>query len=302
MKKIICLLLLALPIITFSQEIKEKKDQILFDGTPVAKVEKIGSDFKFTSLNNANSFTATQNFLKISNTETKQWLVIADSDGKRKSEILMEFLSFTLNTKKGIAELLAKKYKIITSNGVENLDAFFAAERPKFSDEVEKAKQANLANEKELATVNYQVLTKDKFIFSGFVPSDALTDKHTDLENKEYLSKVVAQYKIYKAQGSSPFPLLNIDISSLSDRVIAKAVESGQNMVVALNETNKTFVYSPAKRLNQSDPVSVSDFIIELMNQTYINGQKYMTLREAEALLSMKKDEQKAKFDLAKAN
>lgn len=304
MKKILFLLILSTSIFSFGQKIKEDDDQILFDNVAVAKVEKdkAGTQFKYTSINNANAIIATLKTHKIDAQNSKSWLVVTNLDGTKTTEVDFALMSFTLNYKKAVAEILAKKYNILTTNGVENLDAFFAEERPSISAEIEKLKESAKGLEKDLATMNYQVFCKDKLIFSGVVPADAFTDKYSKEQNKEFMSKVVAKYDVSMKQNNSPYPVLNVEIASLSGRVLVQAVETGGKMVVALVESDKTFTYVPTAKINNADLASSESFVKELVDITYLNGQKYMTLMEAEVLLEARQADKMAKLDAAKLN
>lgn len=304
MKKILFLFILTTSLFSFGQKIKEDDDQILFDNVAVAKVEKdkAGTQFKYTSINNANAIIATLKTHKIDAQNSKSWLVVTNLDGTKTTEVDFALMSFTLNYKKAVAEILAKKYNILTSNGVENLDAFFAEERPSISAEIEKLKEAAKVIEKDLATMNYQVFRKDKLIFSGVVPKDAFTEKYSAEQNKEFMSRVVAKYDVSMKQNASPTPVLNVEIASLSGRVLVQAVERGGKMVVALVESDKTFTYVPTAKINNADLASSESFVKELVDITYLNGQKYMTLMEAEVLLGARQADKMAKFDAAKLN
>lgn len=304
MKNFIILFVFCTSFVSFGQKIKEDKNQIFFDGTAIAKVEKdkSGTQFTYTSLNDSNGIIANLKTHKIDAQNSKSWLVVTNLDGSKKTEVNFELLSFTLNYKKAIAELLAKKYNVFTANGLENLDTFFAEERPSITAEVDKLKEAGKVDEKELLALNYQVHATEKLIFSGLVPEDAFTPKYNDAERKEFMSKVVAKYEMSMKQNNSPMPVLNIDISSLSGRVLVKAVERSGKFVVALTESSTTFTYVPSVKFVANDVNSTKSFIKELVDKTYLNGQKYMTLSEAEVLLSARRDDKIAKTNEAKSN
>lgn len=305
MKNFIILFVFCTTLFSFGQKIKEDKDQILFDGVAVAKVEKdkTGKQFTYTSLDGTNGIIATLNTYKIDAQNSKSWLVVTNLDASKKTEVNFELLSFTLNYKKAVAELLAKKYNIFTANGLENLDAFFAEERPSISGDVNKIKGAGEVNAKELATLNYQIHSTDKLIFSGEVPEDAFTSKYSDAERKEFMSKVVAKYVVSWKQDSSPYPVLNVDILSLTGRSLVKAVDRGGKMVVALTQSSKTFTYEPSfEYTSRSTTADTERLVKEVVEKSYLNGQKYMTLREGEALLSARQADNLAKTEEAKLN
>ncbi|MFB9078128.1 hypothetical protein ACFFLS_17545 [Flavobacterium procerum] len=306
MKNFIVLFVFCISLFSFGQKIKEDKDQILLDGTAIAKVEKdkTGTQFTYTSLSNPSvGIIANLKTYKIDAQNSKSWLVVTTLDGSRKSEVNFELMSFTLNYKKAVAELLAKKYNLFTANGIDNLDAFFSEDRPSISGEMDKLKDAGKADEKELATLNYQIHSTEKLVFSGEVPEDAFTSKYNDAERKEFMSKVVAKYNVAMVQNSSPYPVLNIEISSLSGRVLVKAVDRGGKLVVALTQSGKTFTYTPSVvYTTRSTTAETERLVKELVDKSYLNGQKYMTLSEAEVLLDAKKADSATKLEEAKLN
>ncbi|TRX37898.1 hypothetical protein FNW52_03075 [Flavobacterium sp. ZT3R18] len=303
MKKFLFFLVFAFSIVSFSQDIAVKKNQVLFDQVSVATFEKQGDDFKFKSLNNSNSITVTWTYLKISESDVKNFLTITDdAEGKRKSEVKMEYLPSTsnLNMKKAITVLLAKKYNLITVNGVENLDAFFSVERTSITAEAEKGQKENEAIQKELATLDYQLFLRDKLIFSGNIPQDAFTDKYSKEQNATFMNQVVASYNVSMKEDQSPYPVLVVDILSLNGRVLVHAVETGGKLAVALSESKKTFIYKPTYNIDVKDQANQGPFLIQLVNNAYLNGQKFMTLGEAKVLLDVKKSDEVSKFEEAK--
>ncbi|GAA3723480.1 MULTISPECIES: hypothetical protein [Flavobacterium] len=305
MRNFLILFVFCISFLSFGQKIKEDDNKILFDGTAIAKVDKdkTGTQFTYTSLDGSTGIVANLKTHKIDAQNSKSWLVVTNLDGSKKTEVNFELLSFTLNYKKAIAELLAKKYTIFTAKGIENLDAFFAEERPSISAEIEKVKEAGKVDAKQLATLNYQIHTAEKLVFSGEVPEDAFTSKYSDAERKEFMSKVVAKYVVSWKQDSSPYPVLNVDILSLSGRSLVKAVDRGGKMVVALTESNKTFTYAPSfEYTSRSSAADTERLVKEVVDNSYLNGQKFMTLSEAEVLLSAQNADKMAKYEEAKKN
>jgi hypothetical protein len=305
MKNFLILFVFCISIFSFGQKIKEDDNKILLDGTAIATVvkDKTGTQFTYTSINNSNGIIANLKTYKIDAQNSKSWLVVTNLDASKKTEVNFELLSFTLNYKKAIAELLAKKYNIFTANGLENLDAFFAEERPSISAEIEKVKDAGKVDAKELATLNYQIHSTEKLVFSGEVPEDAFTSKYNDAERKEFMSKVVAKYVVAWKQDSSPYPVLNVDILTLNGRSLVKAVDRGGKMVVALTESSKTFTYAPSfEYTNRSSDADTERLVKEVVDKSYLNGQKFMTLSEAEVLLSARQADKLAKTEQAKLN
>lgn len=305
MKNFLILFVFCTSLLSFGQKIKEDDNKILFDGAAIAKVEKdkTGTQFTYTSLDGSTGIIANLKTHKIDAQNSKSWLVVTNLDGSKKTEVNFELLSFTLNYKKAIAELLAKKYSVFTAKGIENLDAFFAEERPSISAEIEKVKDAGKVDAQQLATLNYQIHTAEKLVFSGEVPEDAFTSKYNDAERKEFMSKVVAKYVVSWKQDSSPYPVLNVDILTLNGRSLVKAVDRGGKMVVALTESSKTFTYAPSfEYTSRSSAADTERLVKEVVDKSYLNGQKFMTLSEAEVLLDARKADKLAKTEQAKLN
>jgi len=120
----------------FDGKVKIKDDQVLFDKNPIAKITSENQgEFIFESLVDDEKLTVKYYSLYIDQVYDQKWLEVIDNQN-RTAEVKMEYLSTWsgLNLKKGITELLSKKYNVITEKGIENLDTFYAVDRIKLSE------------------------------------------------------------------------------------------------------------------------------------------------------------------------
>ncbi|WP_299124550.1 hypothetical protein [uncultured Winogradskyella sp.] len=151
MKRIILVLLITLPLLSFGQKIKVKKGIITFDGTAVAKVDDDTRDFwKFSTLKDEKAFNVSFKGMSASNLEGFQWLELTSADGK-KTEIPYEVLMTSFSVTKLVIKLLSEKYELITTNGIDmaKVNEFFAVEREVLSDKYAKAVVSAKADEAE---------------------------------------------------------------------------------------------------------------------------------------------------------
>lgn len=173
MKKILYLLLICIPLMTFGQKIKIKKDIISFDGKAVAKVDtKLRNNYKFSTLSGEKAFDVVFKGLDASNLEGFQWLELTAADGK-KTEVPYEVLITSFSVTKLIIVLLKNKYELFDSNGIqkEKVTEFFAQERESLSDKYLKAAvSANSeAEERKKVIGKYRPFVKDNgtIVFGG---------------------------------------------------------------------------------------------------------------------------------------
>lgn len=126
MKKIITICLLLSIYMSYGQKVKVKKGNLLFDGVPIMKVDSKARNYTYTNLTGNASIIVTLE--SVGEGEIKEdWLIVKDPASNRTKRIKMEWFGISMNFKKGIAELLAKKYDIITDNGIGNLDEFYGS-------------------------------------------------------------------------------------------------------------------------------------------------------------------------------
>ena len=128
-------LLFLLPTIAFAQNIKTKKDRILFDDKEVAILKQTGDNYTFQSLDGKPQFTATYKSLMEGTTSIYQWLEMENADKTKSTEIPYEVLMTSFNSSRIIIKLLSEKYGLITANGInpEKVKEFFDKDREKLS-------------------------------------------------------------------------------------------------------------------------------------------------------------------------
>ncbi|MFV0541901.1 MAG: hypothetical protein ACK5MZ_11830 [Aestuariibaculum sp.] len=171
MKKTVIIFLALFSIVVSAQDYKFKKDRVLFDKTPVAKFTDNKSVYTFESLDGSNKIKVELKKINLTSDLMKQWLVISDENSERVSQVEYKILSFSLSLKKILAELLHKEYNILTSNGVENLDAFFEVERPNLEEEykaqLKQYESDAIANAQAMSEINVTVNVQKKEILSA---------------------------------------------------------------------------------------------------------------------------------------
>ena len=275
MKTTLILLLTFFTTLGFSQKVKVKKDEVLFDGVAVAKVEEPAQlDYIFTSLDGSNSIKVNYKYLKITEELTNKWLIVSDANGERKTEIEMEFLSFTMNLKKATAELLAKKYNIITTNGIENLDDFFSTERPSLTDKNNALISQKNVKEQEAWNQNFNVDYIGKKIFEGPIPySTSPVDNYKRDKNYENL---IGYYNITpKSSSSTTSDIYTIyDYDEPNGQEIATAyVDVTDETSVRLVREKTSFNYkTKVSPLKNSSQTREKEFVEELVSHLYINN------------------------------
>lgn len=173
MKKLLLVLLITAPLLSFSQKIKVKKGIVTFDGKEVAKVDnKLRDNYKFSTLSGEKAFDIVFKGMSASNLEGFQWLELTSADGK-KTEIPYEVLMTSFSVTKLIIKLLSEKYQLITSDGIDmdTVNAFFEVEREVLSDKYAKAVVSAKADqaERESKVGRFNPFVKDDgtIVFGG---------------------------------------------------------------------------------------------------------------------------------------
>lgn len=246
-----------------AQKIKVKKDQVLLDKSPIAVFEDLGSTYNYANVGDKENpiFTVDYNFLKISESVTKRWLVISDINKTKSTQVELEYLSFTLNNKKAISELLFKKYKILTSSGIDEtaLIDFLSVERPNLREEYNALLKSEVEKENIVANVDVSVDTRQKKIFKG---NDSST-------NKESNDNLIGSYT-YSISDS------RVSIYDLDKNSIAIATSSVfDEVTVILPQTNEEFTYKALKKFGinfENNPKYQSGFVRELVGHLYLKG------------------------------
>ncbi len=145
-----------------AQKIKVKKGEILLDKNPVAKLVKSEAEdaaYKYSLTSMADEVAVEFNYRnELVTLEGKQsfyrWLSIKQPNGELVNEVDFKFLSFTMNTQKGIAEFLIKKLQFLNKEGINTskVKEFFSEKRvseskAKFEEKQKELDAAAAANE-----------------------------------------------------------------------------------------------------------------------------------------------------------
>ena len=118
---------------SYAQDIKVKKDIISIDEKEVGKIDEIGDKnfnkmlLSFKDVSGTELFKAEFNQKLISKDKYDRYLVLSKEGSPNTNQVSFEYLSFTLNVKKGIADFLMKKYNFFDANGYNktSIDDFF---------------------------------------------------------------------------------------------------------------------------------------------------------------------------------
>jgi len=244
MKNIITLFILLTVSFSYSQKIKVKKSKVLFDGVSVAKVTSKARNYTFSSLQDATKkIVVTLERIDTGNGDnvTDDWLIVNDPSTDRSKKVKMEWYSISMNFSKGIAELLAKKYNIITDNGVENLDSFFNESSVNSGQDSEKIALAERAEEvskglKKYATDDIGILQiEDKKRVATITPIKLNKGLVKDFEDKE-IANIIFEEGIHKIQlfdvQALRFKLLLKENQTLNQKVLLFLLESGYTDVL----------------------------------------------------------------------
>ncbi|WP_405251153.1 hypothetical protein [Dokdonia sp. Asnod3-C12] len=247
-----------------AQKIKVKKDFVEADKVQVAKIEKLGASYTFTSLDDdAEKFIVDHKGLKISEDLSKEWLIIKNADESKRTEVDMEYLSFTMNLKKGIAELLFKKYKLLSTDGVEieTLNSFLDVDRPNLTNQYNDLLKGQIAEEKAkknaLASINVTV-GDDQKIREGYKGPDD--------------SNVIGYYTDEREASTTTFSVYDLDNHKVAIASITAFGSKSNNVEVNLPYEKTTFSYV-AQSSNRNNNGSYSTrFVQELAKQLGVNG------------------------------
>ena len=252
-----------------AQKIKVKKDFVEADKVQIAKVEKLGTSYTFTSVDNdAEKFIVDHKGLKISEDVSKEWLVIKNADESKKTEVDMEYLSFTMNLKKGIAELLVKKYKLITTEGVqiEALNSFLDVERPDLTAQYNDLLKGATAEKRELtsALANVKVAvdgTKNK-IYDGFVPNSGTNEGST----------LIGSYTQSREASTTTYSVFDLDSHKVAIASISSFGSNSGKVEVNLPYEDKTFNYDSNRKHRNTNGSYKTAFVTDLVKQLVVNG------------------------------
>ena len=141
MKKIILAIGLAFSLSLSAQKVDVKKDNILVDGSPVAKIENTKGIVKVSDLNGKYLFSAERatSTLNKKTGDIAYWLRLTGANGNVR-EVEFSDTGFTLSNEKMITRNLATgNTAFLTSSGINNalINDYFAKNEPSISDAIE---------------------------------------------------------------------------------------------------------------------------------------------------------------------
>jgi len=246
-----------------AQKVKIKKGNVLMDKAPVCAITNTGSLYKFSELGGTEPILKVEyKALEVTEDQSKKWLIVQSSDGSKSSQVDFEFLSFSLNTKKIIAELLIKKYELIDNKGFNqtNITSFFNVDRPDLT---------------ELYNNQMVALTKESIINSNYTGSLGIevTDSGTILAKDETNdTKKTTVGKI--SAPSQNAPGVRVKAIDLDGNLVAEAYFTGNNTYLVdthdIFKTGSTQFSFTAK--NKYMPATKSKFFAELVEKLYQKG------------------------------
>ncbi|WP_405400065.1 hypothetical protein [Maribacter sp. Asnod2-G09] len=129
----------------FDGKVKIKNDIVTLGKSEVAKLVEKDSLFTYTSFDGSKSLNVIfHDYIIYGEKENNRfrWLELSDNKGNS-ADVRMEFTLNFANNSKQITVLLAKAYNLITTDGLANLDSFFAINRPELSGDYNMAKAEN---------------------------------------------------------------------------------------------------------------------------------------------------------------
>ncbi|GGG43558.1 hypothetical protein [Bizionia arctica] len=172
MKNILFILFL-LPVVSFSQKIKFKKDKIIFDDQEVAIFDSKSKTYNFSYLNGEKAFDAIFHGEEEFKIEGFQWVELINTDGI-KTEIPYEITKVSFSAKSIMVRLLSEKYNLIDANGINkaNVEAFFAEDREslseKYAGDIAEANANEALKKSIMNTYNPFVKDDGTILFGGF--------------------------------------------------------------------------------------------------------------------------------------
>lgn len=271
MRKLIYLFLL-IPVLSFAQNIKTKKDKILFDEKEVA-IFKDGArdEYVFSSLDGTKQFTAKYKSMSEGNSVLYQWLEVSNADGSKKTEVPYEILQTSFSVSKIIIRLLAVKYELIDNNGIntQKLEQFFATERENLSEKYMKT----VVIAKEEAKGNKAVYDQKVGAIRPHVKKDG-----TIVTGGEFGTNIIgkATHTTYDVFNKNDF----IFITDLDDIVVAKAkiTEGGTKTTEVTLFNGETFTFNAKRSFHPNDAYLYFKEIVEqLVARDYTLGHQAKT-------------------------
>lgn len=262
------LIFILIPLFSFSQKLKTKKDKILIDEKEVAIFEdKIRDNYVLFDLQGNKKMTVVYKTLMEGQTIVDQWLVIANSDESKKTEIPYEVLITSLSSSKIIFHLLSVKYQLFDANGFNQskIDEFFNTNRESIGEKATKAKISLLKDREEKKSVieryNPSVAHDGTVNFGGNMGS--------------YLAGRISTSNAVVSNSMGEKPI--VKVYDLDNILVASAVVTGNydNEVNVELFNSKSFKYAASKRFSTLDnSLFYKELIGELLFREYTLGHQ----------------------------
>jgi len=265
-------LLLLIPVLTFAQSIKTKKDKVLFDDKEVAILKDGARDeYIFHSLDGTKQFTAKYKTLGESGSNIYQWLEVTNADGTKKTEVPYEVLQNSLSPTRVVIRLLAVKYELIDKNGIntQKLDQFFATDRENLSEKYLKT----VVIAKEEAKANKAVYDQKVGALRPFVKKDGTIVKGGELGTSIIGKATHGNYDVFN---KSDF----IFITDLDGIMVAKAkiTEGATNTTVVTLFNDETFTFKAKRSFHPNDAfIFFREVVEQLVARGYTLGHQATT-------------------------
>ena len=309
-KKIITTTVFAVFSLTLSsQKVKVKKDVILIDKQETS-LRIIESKADNNTIYNFKDTATEETFLNVDfvsdqvNENTKyEWLVLSKEGADFKNEVDMEYVSFTLNYKKAIAEFLMKRMGFFDASGKvkkEVIDDYFSEKRERESKEeyeqlVAQEREAG-AKFAQTTSLGIAVDPDHKRIFRGGIPytSSSVDDRK---RNADVVENMIGSYRF-----SDPTTLVVRDLDNIKIGTITQDAFGAVTIVSQL--LTAPITYKSKYRFNATDKYATKDFLVEAVRWLHVRGIELgHSAKESVAQANAEiRAEAQAEYEEAKAN
>ena len=253
-KNILIAVLLVFSVALNAQKVKVKKGVILIDkGETPLRVDLKGSDYVFTDTA-TNKVFATVNLesYKVDENKTFEWLIVKSEDSPNVNEVDMKYLSFTLNTRKAIAEFLMKELGFFDESGAldnNKITTFFSEKR-------ERASKAEFD----------ALVTTAKESAAEYKATEGL-NIYVDPELKEITRKgdKIGTYRFADAK-----TLIIRDLDTYKIGTITQ--DFSGNVTVDSKLLTNSITYNTKNKFSATDKYSTKDFVIEAVRRMHVRG------------------------------
>ncbi len=283
-----------------AQKVKVKKGEVLVDKNPVAHIEEVGDTYVFSETGEKEIpvFKVKFHYMKLTEDVSKKWLAVSYPDERKSTEVDMEYISFTMNNKKAVAEFLMKRHNIFTSSGIdkEALDKFMAVDRPDLTKQYNELLKGEVSKERTVANINVSVDADYNRIFKGSVPyTSSSTDERLRTSGK--YENLLGTYAM--DQGKRTINVYDLD----NKKVALATVSMFDDVSVTLPYAEKKFTYKAKKRF-EANKYSQQDFVRELVGNLYLRGVTlgHQIRDEREQEFAARRELSREEYEIAKEN